>query len=97
MADKPEHELTSRGFKHYTPVATCYGATVEVRESSSAAEPRIWLSIDMPDANEWFVATQTKTSYDGSMVKASAHMNFEQIDQLIVLLQQIKEQHYQVA
>jgi hypothetical protein len=46
MDDRGEaYEVTDRGFRHYKPIETGYGHQVSVYESSSAAEPAIWLNI----------------------------------------------------
>jgi hypothetical protein len=44
MSEIP-YEVTDRGFRHYEPIDTLYGHKVLVYESSSAAEPAIWLSV----------------------------------------------------
>lgn len=42
----PEPEYSDRGFAHWPPVESSYGATVRVYESSAAENPHLWVNID---------------------------------------------------
>lgn len=93
-----EFETTDRGFKVMSPMMTDYGALITLQESSSAESPKIWFRIKEPDdLNAAFVAKMEEREYDGPSHEASAHMTFEQIDELIERLQWIKENHYHMS
>lgn len=78
----PEVTFSERGFKHLAPTEDTYGGVVRVYESSSAAEPCIWLRVThgphMDAAN------------------AAANLTIEQALQVAEHLQWLAANHYQL-
>ncbi len=71
--EKPKHLTpvpSNRGFDHYPPIDTDYGALVRVYESSAAEAPHCWLSIEEPDDLNHPNMEETHT--------ATAHCSLEQ-------------------
>lgn len=90
-----EFETTNRGFKVMKPLVTDYDALITLQESSAADQPKIWFRVKEPDdINAAFCARMEGRDYEGSYHEASAHMTFDQIDELIERLQWVKDNHY---
>ena len=81
-----EFETSDRGFKHYQPIKTTYGAEVSVYESSAARGPHIWLKISQPDPK---MAGQLERA------QAFAHMSIEQAEQVRDAIDAAIAYHYQ--
>lgn len=78
-------EYSSRGFKRMPPFRCTYNSLVEVRESSCADSPHIWLDIEVdPDV------------LNNGSGRAVAHLNFEKTQILIEQLQWLMQNHYQI-
>lgn len=81
---KPSY--SGRRFKRMPEFQCTYNSTVNVRESSNAEGPHIWLDIEV----------DTSVLTDSKRGKAVAHLNFEQAKMLIEQLQWLMENHYQI-
>ena len=83
--DPTAFEMTDRGFKHFTPIATDYGHVVRVYESSAAESPHLWLAID---------ATDSALRGDKG-IQTAAHLSLEQAEALRDSLTVAIATHYQ--
>jgi len=63
---------SERGFAHWEPTDTSYGAQVRIYESSAALSPHIWMRIDQPSPED--------NPMGGNLKEASAvaHMTLDQ-------------------
>lgn len=71
-------EYSDRGFAHDEPIASTYGATVRVYESSAAAGPHIWLSIVGTAHLEPGVQTEDRAGTRTCPGSVAAHLTVEQ-------------------
>lgn len=62
-----------RGFAEWKPTSTTYGAEVQIRESSAAEAPHLWLEIEQPPP---------KHGGDLEEARAIAHMNLDQAEEI---------------
>ena len=83
---KPEI-INDRGFRRLPNLTCTYNSTIEVRESSAMEEPHVWLDIEV----------DTSVLRDCEPGRAVAHLNFAQVETLILQLAWMLENHYQVV